>query len=102
MNAAQPLRWLMAEQPAGHETPEWIRSACLDACGTVFAPAALTDSEAKALLAASWDDHVTLVESEGHIFLPVQWLAAYSPADAALFLLIERRTRAHFAQELKP
>jgi hypothetical protein len=95
----QPLRWLTVANPQGYELPRWRRSAAIDAAGTVYAPAAVCGSELKVLLLAAWHGSIALVEHEGHVYLPVTWLAEASPGDSDFLLLITQRVRQHFQEQ---
>jgi hypothetical protein len=96
--ATSSLRWLACENPPGHKKPEWMRSACIDEDGVVYAPAVITGNEQKAFLCAAWDGDVPSILEDGHVYLPVQWLAAYSSNDADLYMLIERKTKEYFGE----
>ena len=94
---ANDLKWIIVENPPGQRRPKWQRSACIDREGTVYAPAAITGNEMKAMLCATWDGNTPMVESDGHIYLPTQWMASEYPDMADVFELIERKAKAHFA-----
>lgn len=46
-----------------------------------------------AMMRASWDGDVPMIVSDGHVYLPTQWLAGEYPRDRDLYLAIERRVK---------
>jgi hypothetical protein len=84
------ILWFCAEQAPGQRTPKWLRSVAVIDDGTIFAPAAITGNEQRAMLCASWDGVSAIFESK-HMYLPVQWLAKEYPELADFARRVERR-----------
>jgi hypothetical protein len=97
--ATDGIQWVVTENPSGLNWAEWKRSACMDLEGVVFAPAAIAGNEQRVFLCAAWDGNVAMILSEGHVYLPVRWLAAYSREDADLCMLVERKVKATLAKQ---
>jgi hypothetical protein len=72
-----------------------MRSVAVADDGTIFAPAAMSGNEQRAMLCASWDG-VPAVLNAKHVYLPVKWLAKEYPELAEVVRNIERRINAEF------
>jgi len=101
MSKTDDLRWVEACRPLRSGSKEWPQAACIDSSGVVYAPARLVGDETTAMLCACWDDDVETVVVDGHIYLPIEWLATYCPERAAACVLVERKVKAYFAKEEK-
>jgi hypothetical protein len=86
------MRWFMVEQTGFETVPEWVRSACLNDDGRVFAPAIVAGDEMRVLLCAAFDG-VSLILDDGHAYLPTDWLAREYPEVADVCARIESRLR---------
>jgi hypothetical protein len=79
--------------------PEWMRSVAVGDDGTIFAPAAMSGNEQRAMLCASWDGVPAVLSGRGnakHVYLPVKWLAKEYPELSELVRNIERSVNAEF------
>lgn len=93
----EEVRWMMIvpDDPKFSKVPEWVCSAAMAADGTIYAPAALAGSENKIFFLIAWDG-VSRLMDDGHLYVPVRWLAAQFPDLAYTFEGIEHRVREHF------
>jgi hypothetical protein len=92
---ADGLRWVMVTG----EAPDWARSAVIDADGVVYVPAAIGGNEDNVLICAVWEN-VTSIYSDGHLYLPSEWMAREYPDMADIVRLVESRVR-EFYPDLK-
>jgi hypothetical protein len=95
------VEWFCVEQSSGKRMPEWMRSVAVGDDGTIFAPAAMSGNEKRAMLCASWDG-VPAVLNAKHVYLPVKWLAKEYPELAGLVRRIERRLGAELSHPASP
>jgi hypothetical protein len=49
------MQWFCVEQSPEQRMPKWMRSVAVGDDGVIFAPAAMSGNEQRALLCASWD-----------------------------------------------
>jgi hypothetical protein len=91
----QKFQWCTVDAGA-RKVPVWLRSAALAPDGTVFVPAAIAGSEMDTLLSAAYDG-TTMVKSDGHIYVPADWLKREYPKTAELVAKIEHGVREFFA-----
>lgn len=70
----------------------WARLAAMDDDGTVYLPAKGCDREIEVFLCACADG-VQSVVSDGHLYVPAQWIAEHYPAAKEWVEQAERRVR---------
>lgn len=98
---AQEMTWLTVEGPPGRKIPAWTRSAAITNDGTVYLPAAICGDENRAMMAAMWDGGVPLLQRDGHLYLPADWMAQEYPREAENVQHIADRVR-QLAKEQTP
>ena len=79
-------------RPQGAEhLPQWLFTALRHDDGRVFAPAAICGGNEKMTMLAAMHDNTTVVEDEGHVYVPTSWIAEYCPKEAEVCAAIEAR-----------
>jgi hypothetical protein len=87
------MNWLTVESPPGRKIPAWARAAAITKDGTVYLPAAICGDENRAMMAAAWDGGIPLLERDGHVYLPADWMAQEYPREAENVQHIAERVR---------
>jgi hypothetical protein len=87
------MNWLTVEAPPGRKIPAWARSAAITKDGTVYLPAAICGNENQAMMAATWDGGVPLLQRDEHLYLPADWMAQEYPQEAENIQHIADRVR---------
>jgi hypothetical protein len=94
------MTWLTVESPPGRKIAAWARSAAIMKGGTVYLPAAICGDENRAMVAAAWDGGVPLLQRDGHLYLPADWLAQEYPREAENVQHIAERVRQFASKDL--
>ena len=98
----QKTGWVTARHPEGYKRKgKWALQAYLGDDDKVYAPAAIAGGEQYVFLCAAFDG-VDFVLDAGHVYLPVDWLAAAFPEVAEVAEKIDARVRQTLAEAEDP
>ena len=92
------MGWVVPIPGSFMQSPDWLMSACLAPDGQVYSAAAMVGNEPLVGLRAAHDG-VPIIVDEGHIYLPVAWLAKEFPEWAEVMEAIEKRVRETIAMD---